>query len=107
MRNNFKPETRELFFDEGWQMDWETGRNNADCLHHIMKRMSSSPYNAAPLNNFTTHNPEWRSSKGLPSIHSKETTKKFLNRTKKFLEDIEYTPDDKDLEFIKKYEEFY
>lgn len=86
-------------------MSWETGRNNADCLHHILWRVSNSPYNAAPLNNMYDHQPEWR--KNLPSIHSFEERSKYLRKTKEYLDELWYTPTKEDLKFLKTYERYY
>jgi len=107
MRNNFKPETRELFDLGGYAEDWEDGRSDADCLHHIKKRISDSPYNACPLNNFRNHQPEGRTSQGLPALHSKEVEQKYLRKTKEFLDEIGYEPTEKDKEFLLKVLEKY
>lgn len=105
MENNFTQDTRDLFDLGGYALDWEDGRNDADCLHHILGRVSSSPYNAAPLNNFRSHQPEGRKDK--ESIHSPEVRKKYLIKTKLFLENIEYIPNKEDLIFLEKYKEYY
>ena len=105
MKNNFSKKTYELFDLGGWCPSWETGISNADCLHHIFGRESDSPYNAAPLNNFLDHQPEGRSN--LPAIHSEEVRKKYLQRTKKYLDRIGYQPTKNDLEFLNKYHEYY
>jgi len=105
MRNNFTQETRDLFDMGGYAIDWEDGRNDADCIHHIMKRSSNSAYNAAPLNNIRTHQPEGR--KGLPSIHSEITIRKFLNKTKRFLDEIGYQPNEEDLKFLQINKKYY
>lgn len=105
MKNNFSQKTRDLFDFGGWSMDWEDGRNDADSLHHIFGRVSNSPYNAAPLNNIRNHQPEGR--KYLPAIHSFEARKKYLSKTKKHLDSIDYTPNEDDLEFINKHKEYY
>lgn len=104
---NFSQQTRDLFDMGGYSIDWETGMNNADCLHHIMKRVSNSPYNAAPLNNFETHQPEGRVEKKLGALHSFETTSKFLIQTKTYLEKIDYVPNQDDLDFMEKYKMYY
>jgi len=105
MRNKFTDETRNLFDLGGYCRDFEDGRNDADCLHHILSRVSDSPYNAAPLNNFRNHQPEGR--KNLPAITSEEAISKYLNKTKKFLDDIGYEPNEKDEEFLEKYKKYY
>ena len=105
MKNNFTPKSRDLFDRGGWMMDLEDGRNDADCLHHILGRCSNSPYNAAPLNNFRNHMPEGR--KNLPAITSQEVKIKYLIKTKIFLDELGYNPNDKDLEFLEKYKKLY
>jgi hypothetical protein len=105
MDNNFTDKTRELFDMGGYCIDWEDGQNDSDCLHHILARKSNSPYNAAPLNNFRNHQPEGR--KGLPAIHSFEVRKKYLLKTKSFLESIGYSPTEQDIEFLKDNKKYY
>jgi len=103
--DSFTHETRELFDEGGYANSWETGKNNADCLHHILGRVSNSPYNAAPLNNFKDHQPEGR--KGLPAISSPEVREKYLQRTKRYLDSIGYEPTEEDKEFLQKYKSFF
>jgi hypothetical protein len=105
--NDFTPETRELFDQGGWADDWEDDINDADCLHHIMKRISNSPYNACPLNNFRNHQPEGRSSQDLPALHSEEATRKYLRKTKEYLDSIGYEPNEKDKEFLLIHKRYY
>ena len=105
MKNNFPDSVRELFDQGGWMNDWEDGRNDADSLHHILGRVSRSPYNACPLNNWRNHQPEGR--KGLKSIHSAEVECKYLAKTKKYLTKIGYKPTNKDLQFLEEYKEYY
>jgi len=105
MNNNFTSKTRELFDQWGYADRWECWLNNADCLQHILWRVSNSPYNAAPLNNFECHQPEGR--KWLLAIHSEEQQKKYLIKTKDYLDDIGYKPNKKDLEFLDKYKKLY
>jgi len=107
MKNNFTPETRELFDLGNYCMDWEDGQNDADCLYHICGRVSSSPYNAAPLSNFRTHWPEWRTSHNYPHVHSFEVRKRLLNKTRKFLKKAGYQPNDDDLAFLEKFKKYY
>lgn len=101
----FSEETRELFNRGGYAVSSETGKNDADSLHHIMGRISDSPYNAAPLNNFRDHMPDGR--KGLPAITSDEVKAKYLKKTKQFLDSIGYIPDESDLHFLRKYNRYY
>jgi len=106
MKNDFSDKVRELFIIDGsYSRDWEDGRNDADCLHHILGRVSNSPYNAAPLNNFRNHQPEGR--KNLPSIHSFEVRKKYLLKTKRFLDKIGYKPTKEDLIFLETNKKYY
>lgn len=105
MLNEFTRKTRDLFDFWWYSISWETWKNNADCLHHILWRVSNSPYNAAPLNNMYDHQPEWR--KWLESIHSFNVRSKYLIKTKQHLELIGYTPTKKDLEFLKMYDRYY
>jgi len=105
MKNNFTEETRLLFIDN--YLDWEDGMNDVDCLHHIVGRSSNSPYNAAPLSNFRNHWPEYRSSHKLLPLSSKEIKKKYLLKTKRFLDNINYQPTDDDLTFLEKNKEYY
>ena len=105
MKNNFNQKTYDLFDFGGYCRDWEDGGNDADCLHHILGRVSNSPYNAAPLNNFRNHQPEGR--KDLPAIHSLKVEKRYLIKTKFFLDSIGYEPTKKDKEFLEKYNDYY
>lgn len=104
MKNPFTKETADLFDKGGYAEDWETGRNDATELHHILGRVSSSPYNAAPLNN-RSHSPEGR--KGLPAIHSFEVRKQYLERTKRYLESIRYQPTIQDEDFLRQNKKYY
>lgn len=105
MKNDFTPKTRELFDMGGYVRSWESGRNDADALHHILSRVSNSPYNAAPLNNFREHLSSGR--KHLPAITSPEVVKKYLIKTKDYLDSIGYTPTSSDIAFLEKYKKFY
>jgi len=105
MQNEFTSETRKLFDNGGWMMSWETGMNNANCLHHIMGRISDSPYNAAPLNNKNDHQPEGR--KGLPPLSSQIVRSKYLKKTMRHLNNLDYKPNDKDKAFLEKHKEYY
>ena len=103
--HKFTQATRDLFDLGGYANDWEDGRNDADCLHHILGRISVSPYNACPLNNFRTHQPEGR--KDLPSITCFEVKKKYLIKTRVFLDSIDYAPNEYDLAFLEKHKKYY
>jgi len=105
MKFDFSEKTRELFLLGGYMNDWEDGRNDADALHHILGRVSNSPYNAAPLNNRRNHQPEGR--QGLPAIHSFDVRSKYLIKTKKFLDSIGYKPTKQDTNFLEKNKKYY
>jgi hypothetical protein len=105
MKNDFTQKTRDLFDMGGWCYDWEDGRNDADCLHHILGRVSNSPYNACPLNNFRTHQPEGR--KGLKPLSSQNVRSKYLQKTKNYLNDLDYKPNKDDLQFLETYKKYY
>lgn len=105
MKNSFSDRTRELFDFGGYAQDWEDGVNDADSLHHILKRISSSPYNVAPLNNKRNHMPEGR--KTLPDIHSFDVRVKYLAKTKRYLDSIGYVPNKNDLQFINNNKKYY
>ena len=105
MLNNFSEKTRRLF-DMWWYCyDWEDWLPDADSLHHILWRVSNSPYNACPLKNIRNHQPEWR--KLLPAIHSFLVEKKYLLETASYLDSIWYEPNKKDLDFLEKYKKYY
>ena len=105
MKNNFPQWVFELFDFGGYCLSWETGMNNSDCLHHILGRVSNSPYNAAPLNNFLDHQPEGR--KGLLPLMSQKVKSQYLKKTKKYLDGIGYIPKEKDVKFLNKYVKYY
>lgn len=86
-------------------VDSEDGHNDADSCHHILGRVSDSPYNLAPLNNRRNHQPEGR--KGLPAIHSFKTRSKYLLKTKSFLDRLGYVPTKEDVEFLLKNKKYY
>ena len=70
-----------------------------------MGRTSDSPYNAAPLNNFKDHQPEGR--RGLLPLSDFRTRQKYLQKTKRYLDDIDYKPTDKDILFLKTHAKYY
>ena len=105
LKNDFNSIDRELFDMGGYCRSWESGRNDADCLHHILGRSSSSIYNACPLNNFREHQPEGR--KHLPAITSEEVVKKYLIKTKRYLDSLGYEPTSNDLEFLETNKKYY
>lgn len=100
MKNKFSKKTEALFEDVYYKC-WECGRSHANCNHHIKKRISNSPYNLARLSNFECHWPEYRSSNNLEPIHSSKVEQKYLRKTKKYLDSINYKPTKEDIEFLK------
>lgn len=105
LKNPFSEKTRELFDRWWWMESHESWRNWANCLHHILWRVSNSPYNACPLNNQYEHQPEWR--KWLSPLSSQEVRSKYLIKTKNYLDSIWYKPNKKDIEFLEKYKQYY
>ena len=98
LKNRFTEETRELFF---WNYKcWYCGMDHYDCLHHILGRVSDSPLNAAPLNNFECHI-------GNGALTLFEEKKKLLKKTYEYLLGEGYTLSKKDKIFKKKYYRFY
>jgi hypothetical protein len=98
MRNEFSLATKELFF---WNNEcWECKMSHANCLHHILNRVSNSPLNAAPLNNFSCHI-------GNGKLSTFEIRKKLLNKTLLYLKENGYVLDSKDREFKEKYKNYY
>jgi len=98
MKNNFSEETRELFI---WNTEcWWCGMSHVDCLHHILGRISDSPLNVAPLNNFDCHI-------GNGKLSQFENRKKFLNKTLSYLKSSGYILTKKDKIFMKKHSEYY
>lgn len=99
LKNPFSEKTRQLFLDV--YSCWWCGKNHADCLHHILKRVSNSPLNAAPIYN-------------QPPCHlynSKLSTREvrisFLQKTYYYLKGIGYQLTKKDLMFIAENKELY
>lgn len=98
MRNNFSEETRELFF---WtNICWWCDRSHANCLHHILGRLSDSPLNAAPINNFECHI-------GNGKLSLFDTKKNLLNKTLDFLLESNYTLTKEDKQFKKRHSKYY
>lgn len=98
MKNNFSEETRELFI---WNNTcWVCNMSHMNCLHHILGRVSDSPLNVAPINNFECHI-------GNGKLSTFEVKKKLLKKTLAYLTESEYILTKKDKEFKKKYEKYY
>lgn len=105
LKNNF-PEYSWAIFVEAWRC-WYCEMNTADCLHHIMGRggpgstCESSMLNAAPMCNQKCH------LKNHGKISTDEYRKIFIQKTFDFLNSQEHKITETDLEFIKKYEEYF
>jgi len=98
MSNEFSQKTRDVFF---WNnVCWGCGKQHANCLHHVMGRISSSPLNAAPLNNLQCHI-------GVGTLSTFETRKKLLKKTLEFLKKENYKFTEEDLQFKLKYKQYY
>jgi len=97
LKNDFLEKDRDLF---AWVSScWSCGLDHCNILHHILGRVSNSPLNAAPLNNFKCHI-------GC-NINDYKTKKKFLQKTYFFLKAEGYTLKEKDKEFIKDNKKYY
>ena len=99
MNNDFDRQVLNNYFCFNYKC-WKCGQNHQDCLHHILKRVSNSPFNAAPLNNWNCHLND-------PAIHTKETQTKYLQMTFDFLINEGYKPTKKDLMFLENYQQYY
>ncbi len=98
LKNDFTEETRELFF---WnQKCWWCGANHWDCLHHILGRISNSPLNAAPVNNFDCHI-------GNGKLSRFEAKKDLLKKTLEYLLESGYVLTKEDKQFKSKYKRYY
>jgi hypothetical protein len=98
MKNNFTDKTKELFF---WnQKCWWCGLNHSNCLHHALGRVSNSPLNAIPLNNFSCHI-------GNGTLSQFEVRKQLLKKTYDYLMEQNYKLTKEDREFIKKFKQYY
>ncbi len=98
MKNNFTDKTRELFF---WNKEcWWCERPHANCFHHILNRVSNSPLNAAPINNFECHI-------GNGKLSLFDIKKKLLKKTLEFLLKTDYKLTKEDKQFKKKYNKYY
>jgi hypothetical protein len=98
MSNEFPPKTRDLFF---WNKEcWWCSRPHANCLHHTLGRISSSPLNAVPINNMECHI-------GNGKLSNFEVRKKLLKKTLEFLKKEEYQLTKDDKFFMKKFSQYY
>ena len=98
MKNNFTDETRELFI---WNNEcWYCGQNHNNCLHHILGRISNSPLNCAPLNNFDCHINNGK-------LSQFEMRKKLLNKTYVYLLTNDYKLTKEDKQFLKDNKIYY
>ena len=98
LKNDFTEKTRELFF---WnQKCWWCKQTHADCGHHILGRVSNSPLNYCPINNFICHI-------GNGKLSQFDVRKKLLKKTLEYLISTDYTLTKKDKEFKNKYKKYY
>lgn len=98
LKNDFKEKDKELFF---WNKEcWICNKQHVDCLHHIMGRVSDSPLNSAPINNFDCHI-------GNGKLSQFEIRRKLLKKTLDYLLENGYELTKKDRDFMKKYEKYY
>lgn len=96
--NNFTEQTRELF--KQTTLCWWCNRSHANCLHHIMGRVSSSPLNACPLSNDDCHI-------GNGKLATIKVRCKLLNKTLKYLISLNYSFTEEDITFITTYQNVY
>jgi len=95
--NPFSKETLLLFIDN--YSCWECGRSDLGLEpHHILKRISNSPFNLVPLC-YNCHK--------ISNIHSPEKQEKYLKKTYDYLIKINYKLNKNDLKFLKKYGQDY
>lgn len=98
MNNNFSEETKELFV---WNYEcWWCKKSHANCNHHILGRVSTSPLNLAPLNNFECHI-------GNGKLNTFEIQSMLLKKTLSYLKNNGYNLTKEDKKFMKKYERYY
>ena len=98
LKNEFSEETRELFI---WNKEcWWCKKNHWNCLHHILGRISNSPLNVAPINNFDCHI-------GNGKLSQFEVKKNLLKKTLKYLKENGYVLTVKDKKFKMKYKQYY
>lgn len=108
MKNRFKKEDRELWWD--WNECYVCGENRWDALHHIIaqssKRWKKGKFNSSILNSAPIHNEKCHLYNS--DLHKKENEKEFLQRTYNYLvEEQGYTLKEKDKKFLNKYSEHY
>ena len=106
LSNRFPPAVKEFWI--GHYTDMIDGRNDADCLHHILSPVSAdyipgdhnkSILNSSPLNNFRNHI-------GQP-MHGREKESKLLKKTLEILVRNDYEFKEVDKKFYLIYERNY
>ena len=100
LRNGFTELTRELF----WQQNYcyICGRSdNGTQDHHICGRVSYSPYNLAKVC------PGCHDRNHTQSPFTEDEKRKFLQKTKKLLDEMDYVPNEKDLKFLEDNKKYY
>ena len=109
LKNRFPHRVFEFWQGLGWYEDLISGKNNADCLHHIISPSSSyyipgkhnsSIFNSCPLSNFETHLYN-------PNLHKPEMEKKLLKKVAGILIDNGYQIKKIDVQFYRKYQKLY
>jgi len=98
LRNNFSTEDRELWI--WWYTCFYCGKNQWNCLHHILGRSSSSILNSAPLHNIGCHI-------GNGKLATFEVQKKLLKKTYEYLMSNGYSLTEDDTMFIQKNKKYY
>jgi len=105
MHNEFSDSVKALFRDNCFSC-WECGQNGWDCGHHILGRISSSPYNFAPLHNDKCHLNR-NGCIGAGDIHTFYSRSLYLKKTRMFLSKVGYRPNIEDLKFLEANAEYY
>jgi len=98
LKNSFSPETREIWI--WWYSCFYCGKNQWDCLHHILGRASSSILNSAPLHNDVCHLNNGK-------LATFDIRKKLLKKTLEFLKKNKYVLTDDDIQFMQQYKKYY
>lgn len=98
LKNAFSTETRELWFYY-YNCNW-CGQSGPDALHHILGRVSNSPYNSSPIHNLKCHI-------GNARLDSFENRSKLLVKTKEYLDSEGYRPTAQDLTFLSENSKYY
>ena len=107
LKNRFPKSVFEFW--DGYYTDMIDGRNDADCLHHIMSQGSfnykagdfnKSIFNSCPLSNNRNHLYN-------TSLHKPETEKLLLKKVADVIMSTGYRLKDIDIEFYRNYKKLY